>query len=140
MASDNIFVPKSGAIAALDAWLAAVKAPLLAHLYDNNVVYNPDRVLADYNEASFVGYSAQGPISWPPAFTNGTGKAESDSPTLTWNFTGGSGTHTVYGIYVTDDPAAELLLVIPFLTPFTFSPSANSLSKAIQLTDVSELI
>jgi hypothetical protein len=137
--NDNIFVPQGGAIAALTSWLAATDAPLLAHLYVNNINYVPTRVLADYTEASFVGYAAQGPIGWGPVFTNGVGKAESDSPNLTWTFTGATGTFPVFGIYLTNVTITKLLCVIPFLHPVILTPTAPALTRSLQITDRSEL-
>lgn len=136
---DNVYIPDEGERSALDTWLASADGPALAHLYVNNPVYQPDRVLGDYTEASFVGYSAVGPIAWPASFTNPDSKAESDSPNLTWTFTGGSGSALVYGIYLTDQAVTKLLAVVPFLFPVVLTPGSPTLTRSIQMTDVSEL-
>jgi len=139
MSVDTVFCPKEGAISALDAELAAADGPLYARLYDNAVPYTPDVVVADFNEASFAGYSAVGPITWPAAATNGSGKAESDSPALTWTFTGGSGTAVIYGIILTDPSATKAIRVIPFVPAVVLTPGSPTISRVVQLTDVSEL-
>ena len=139
MPTDNVYIPQEGAIAALDAWVQSADGPVLAHLYDNNPAYIPTRVLADYQEASFVGYAPVGPFAWTMAITNGAGKAQVESPGLNFRFTGGSGTAVVYGLYLTDDPATRLLAVVPFLSPFIFSPANPALNRVVQLTDISEL-
>lgn len=139
MSDPNVFVPKVGATAALSAWLASVVGPANAHLYSSNTIYNPDRVLADYTEASFPGYAPVLGVAWGVIFINVAGKSESDSPALNWTFTGGSGTAPVFGIYLTDATDTFLQAVIPFSSPFVFSPSQPNLSQVIQLTDVSEL-
>jgi len=138
MATESVRLPNDGALTVLDKFLAGSDGPALAHLYDNNPVYSPANVLADFNEASFVGYAAVGPIAWPAPSINPGGKAESDSGTIAWTFTAGAGTATAFGIYFTDDPPTKLLLVIPFLDPFIFSPGNPTLSKATKLTEVSE--
>jgi len=138
MATESVRLPNDGALTVLDKFLAGSDGPALAHLYDNNVVYSPLNDLADYNESSFVGYAAVGPISWPAAAINPGGKAESDSGTMVWQFTAGAGTATAFGIYFTDDPPTKLLLVVPFLDPFVFSPGNATLSKALKVTEVSE--
>lgn len=139
MATDNIFIPQTGARAALDDWLAALDGPSSARLYVNNLPYLPTRVLADYVEASFVGYAAVGPIPWSPAFTNMAGKAQSDSLNCVWTFTGGAGTAMVFGIYLTDLAGLKLLAVVPLLVPVTLAPANPSLSRVLSLTDRSEL-
>jgi hypothetical protein len=139
VATDNVYIPNDGAIAALAAWLASVVGPATARLYDNNLPYLPTRVLADYNEASFAGYAPIVGVAWGVIFLNIAGKAESDSPALNWTFTAGAGTQPVFGIYFTDNPATKLQAVVPFSTPFVFAPANRNMSKLVQLTDVSEL-
>jgi hypothetical protein len=139
MADDTIRVPKQGALSDLRGWIAGQLGPGVARLYSSNTMYTPDRVPADYIEASFVGYSAIAALNWTVPSTNSDGKGETDSKALTWTFTGGSGTATVYGIYVTDPALGVLLLVIPFLTAVNLTPASPSLSKVIKLTAVSEL-
>lgn len=139
MATENVYIPQVGARSALDHWTAAGDGPALAHLYVNNLVYLPTRVLADYVEASFVGYAPFGPIPWSAAFTNGGGKAQSDSLNCLWTFTGGSGTADVFGIYLTDAAVTKLLAVVPFLVPVTLKPANPSLARVLSLTDRSEL-
>jgi hypothetical protein len=139
MATENIYIPKEGALAALAAWIAATLGPVAARLYANDVAYNPDRTLADYTEASFSGYSAVDPITWGTPFTNGDGKAEVDSAACSWTFTGGSGTAIVYGILLTDSANTVLMAVIPFVPAITLSPGSPTVARTIQLTDVSEL-
>lgn len=139
MATDQVYIPEEGARARLVAWLAGSDGPSLAHLFDNNPAYNPQRVLADYQEASFAGYAAVGPIAWGGVSTNPQGKAEGASPPISFTFTGGVGTAVVYGLYLTDDPPTKLLAVIPFLDALILTPGAPTVSKSIKLTDVSEL-
>jgi hypothetical protein len=137
--TDNVYVPKQGALSDLDSWIAGDLGASIVRLYASNTPYTPDRVCGDYTEASFVGYAPVGPLSWPPSFTNGSGKAETDSPAISFTFTGGSGTAIVYGIFVTDPSQTKLLLVIPFASPVTLSPSNTSLERVLQVTEVSEL-
>lgn len=139
MNPETLFVPKVGALQALAAWIGATLGPVTARLYDNNVVYNADRVLADYNEATFAGYAPVDPIAWGAAFTNADGKAESDSAICLWTFTGGAGSATVFGIYLTDSSNTQLMAVIPFVPAVILTPSASSVARMLQLTDVSEL-
>lgn len=138
MATGEIRVPNDGALSVLGEWLAIPAGPALAHLYDNNVIFDRTKVLADYNEASFVGYSSVGPLSWPAPSINLDGKAESDSGPLAWNFAAGSGTAIVFGIYFTDDPPTKLLLVVPFDTAVTLTPAMPNLTQAVQVTEYGE--
>ena len=139
LATDNVFVPQQGAISDLASWIAGDLGSAAVRLYVNNVVYGPTRVCSDYTEASFSGYS---PISSPPwgvPFTNSGGKGETDSPALNFTFTGASGTFPIFGMFVTDPSQTKLLLVVPFVIPFVFSPTNPNLSTVLQVTEVSEL-
>jgi hypothetical protein len=133
------FVPHEGELQACADQIAGALGASVARLYDNNHVFNPADTCADYNEASFVGYSPVTPIAWGSPFLNVDGKAETDSPTLTFAFTAGLGTAVVFGLYLTDPGQTKLLRVIPFLFPVTLSPAAPTLALVLQLTDASEL-
>lgn len=139
MTTDNVYMPKQGAKSDLDAWISGDLGIAYARLYVNSVAYTPDRICADFTEASFAGYAPINGIAWVPAFINGSGKAETDSPPLTYLFTAGVGTAFVYGMYVTDAALSKLLLVIPFLAGVTLSPGSNTLTRTLQVTDTSEL-
>lgn len=139
MSVDNIFVPKQGLLSDLAGWLAGDLATARVRLYINNIVYNANRVPADYTEASFVGYAAIGPVAWGAPFINVSDKAESDSPILTWTFTAAIGTHVAFGLYITDPGVTKLLMVSPFIMPFTFSPATPVLQRVVQVVDGSEL-
>jgi len=136
---DTVYIPEEGAGARLAAWLASSDGPALAHLYDNNPAYNPQRVLADYQESAFTGYAAVGPLGWGGVSTNPQGKAQGSTSPLLWTFTAGAGTAVVYGMYLTDDPPTVLLAVIPFLDAIVLTPGSPNLVKSVRLTDVSEL-
>jgi hypothetical protein len=139
MSTDNVYVPEQGALSDLRGWIAGELGAALVRLYVSNTPYLPTRVPADYTEASFVGYAPQGPLAWPAPVTNGAGKAESDSPVVTFDFAAGAGTAIVYGIFVTDPSATVLLLVVPFQAPVTLSPASPQLQRVLQVTEVSEL-
>lgn len=139
MSVDNLFVPKQGLLSDLADLLAGQLATAVVRLYANNVVYTPNRVPADYTEASFVGYAPIGAVAWGVPFVNSADKAESDSPILTWTFTGAIGTHVVFGAYITDPGLTKLLRVIPFIMPFTFAPVTPVLQRVVQLVHASEL-
>lgn len=139
VSADSLFLPNQGGISDLSNWIAGDLGSAFARLYTNNLVYLPTRVPADFTEAAFAGYSPQGALAWSPPFLNGMGKIETDSRVITFNFTAGSGTQPVFGLYVTDLLKTKLLLVMPFLMPFIFSPANNSLTRVIQLTQMSQL-
>jgi hypothetical protein len=123
----------------LGEWLLVPSGPAIAHLYDNAIVFDRTQVLADYNESSFVGYAAVGPITWPAPSINLEGKAESDSGALTWTFTAGAGTAVVRGMYFTDDPPTRLLLVVPFDEAVILTPAVPQLVQAVKVTEYGEL-
>jgi hypothetical protein len=134
-----LYVPQTGRVKSLDAWLLdATRAPWHAHLYVNNQPYLPTRVIGDYTEASFTGYALQN-IIWTFAAINLAGKAESSGGTISFTFTGSTGTFTIFGIYLTDALDSVLLAVIPFLAPIVVSPSNRTVAYALRLTDTSEL-
>lgn len=139
MSTDVVRVPKQGALSDLAAWIAGELGSCLVKLYVSNTVYTPDRIPSDYTEASFAGYAPIAAPSWGVPFTNVGGKAETDSPTLTWAYTAASGTATVFGVFVTDTTGTKLLLVVPFITPETLTPGSPTLTRTLQLTEVSEL-
>jgi hypothetical protein len=138
-AEPNVFIPDEGAKNDLDNWVAGDLGSCAVRLYDNNHVFGVTDTVSDYNESSFVGYAPAMSPAWGPPFINGDGKAETDSPGLTWTFTSGSGTAVVYGIYITDSAGTKLLAVIPLLSPVTLSPAQPSLTYVVQITAVSEL-
>jgi hypothetical protein len=139
MSIDNVFVPKQGALSDLAAWIAGDLGASYVRLYVNNQVYTPNRVPADYTEASFAGYAPVHAIAWLAPFINGSGKAETDSPPFTYTFTAGVGTVTLFGLFVTDLALTKLLLVAPFVMPVVLSPGQNILTRTLQITDTSEL-
>jgi hypothetical protein len=139
MTTNNIYIPHQGALSDIAGWIAGDLGPAVARLYSVNVPYLPTRVCGNYTEAAFPGYAPASPLAWGVPFINGGGKAESDSAVLTWTDTALAGTYQVFGIYVTNVPLTKLLMVIPFLGPFVFSPSNNVLSYMLQATEVSEL-
>jgi len=137
---DNVYFPQEGAKAALDAFLASSDGPAYARLYDNAVPFDPTNTLADYNEASFSGYAAVGPITWPAASINGEGKAQADSPALDFTFTAGAGTATVQGLYFTDATNTILIAVVPLVGAVILTPAQPTLSRVVAMTDVGELV
>jgi len=139
MTVQNIYVPQQGALSDLAGWIAGDLGIAYARLYVSNTPYIPTRVCADYTEAAFAGYAPAFPLAWGIPFTNGLGKAEADSAALVWSYTGPIGTHTAYGIYLTNAAKNKLLMVVPFLSLFMFSPTVTTLTYVVQVTEVSEL-
>jgi len=134
---EGAVITDAGAIADLDAFRVLLNDGRVA-LWDNN--FNPTKasVLADFNEASFVGYASISPAGFAAAFLNGDGKAETDSAVLLWTFTAGSGTAVVYGWMVIDQADAEVLAFQKFLSPVVLTPGSPNLSRVIQIGAVSE--
>jgi hypothetical protein len=139
MTTPNIYVPNEGAISDMAGWLAGDLGPAYARLYVSNTPFLRTRVCADYTEASFPGYVPVNPMGWGVPFINGAGKAEVDSAALVWTLSSLIGSYFAYGIYVTDVAKTKLLMVLPFLSPYEFTPAFNSLAYIVQATEVSEL-
>lgn len=139
MTTDNVYVPQQGSLSDLAGWIAGDLGAALVRLYDSFVLYSPTLTPAAFHEASFTGYAPLGPIAWTPPFVNGGGKAETDSPVLTWTRAIMVGTASIYGVYVTNPAKTKLLLVSPFLTPQDLTSAEPSLSRLLQVTEVSEL-
>jgi hypothetical protein len=137
--TQNLYVPQEGQLSDLTDWLAGDLGSAYARLYTNNPVYLPTNDCGDYVEAAFAGYVPANPLGWGSPFINASEEAEVDSGALTWTYSVGSGSQYVFGIYVTDAAKSKLLLVIPFLTPFQFTPAQDSLSYVIQATAASQL-
>lgn len=139
MANDIVRIPHQGDISDLSGWIAGELGGARARLFDTPHVFNPGDTPASYHEASFVGYAPQGPVVWNPPFINVGGKAESDSQVLTWTFSAGVGTATVYGWFLTDATGLKLLAACSFVSPVVLQPASPSLSRIIQMTAVGEL-
>lgn len=139
MSVDNVFIPKQGTLSDIAGWIAGDLGSALVRLYDNAHVFSPNDTPASYSEVSFAGYAPAGPVAWTAPVINGSGKAETDSPPLTWTFTAGVGTALVRGIFVTDVAKTKLLLVVPFNQVVTLTPAQPVLSRTLQVTEVSEL-
>jgi hypothetical protein len=135
----NVYIPNGGALSDLEGWIAGQLGAATVHLYDVFRNPTPADVPASFHESSFVGYAPLGPVAWGAPFINGGGKAESDSPVLTWTFTAGVGTALVYGWYIVNAGLTRVLASSPFLSPVILAPASNVLSRVIQLTEVSEL-
>lgn len=138
MAVSNVIVTNDGAIDDLDTWRANLNAGSV-RLFANNFTPLRTSVPADFVESSFVGYAPISPANFGAAFLNAGGKAESDSAVLTWTFTAGVGTATVFGWYLTNLAGTKVLLATKFIVPVILSPAAPNLSRTIQATAVSEL-
>lgn len=131
-------IPDEGALVNLEQWRAVLNAGTV-RLFANNFTPNKSSVLADFLESSFVGYARVTPAGFAPPFTNGDGKAESDSAPCSFTFTAGSGTATVFGMYIVDASDSFVLLAWKFLAPVILTPAQPLLSRVIQATGVSEL-
>lgn len=139
MAVDSVYIPEEGARAAMDAWMGdTALGPAHAHLTDEAKAWNPALTLADLHEASFTGYAVLNAV-WGVAFTNGGGKAQTDSNNLLWTFTGGAGTTPVFAVYLTDAADSILLAYIPLIAPEILTPGSPNFSRVISLTGISEL-
>lgn len=139
MTTANVMLPQQGTLSDLAGWIAGDLGAGYARLFTNNHVFAPTDTCADYTEAAFTGYAPVHPLAWGTPFINGGGKAETDSTVCTFTFSGGTGSFTTFGLYVTDLSLTKLLLVMPFISPVIFTPSSPTESFVIQLTEVSEL-
>lgn len=137
MTTDVVRYPQEGSLSELAGWIAGDLGTCKVKLYSSNTPYVATRVVGDYTEAAFVGYSQISSPAWGTPFVNGSGQAETDSPVLNWSYTGSSGTAQVFGIYLTDSSEAKLLAVVPFVSPVTLTPTDTLLSRtvAIQVID-----
>lgn len=122
------------------AFLNAGANNVFARLFTNNYTPVHSSVPANFTEATFVGYSPVAP-NFAAAFLNGGGKAEIDSAVVSWLFTAGVGTATVYGWYLTYDTGGGNVLVMAtkFIVPVVLTPAAPTLDRVIRATAVSEL-
>lgn len=109
------------------------------HLFTNNYTPVAGSVLANFTEATFVGYASAIVGAWAAPSTSG-GRASSQPPVITFTAPGGGLPQTVYGYYVTD--AASTIVYWaerdPAATPFVFSAPGNQYSVQLKLTEGSE--
>lgn len=129
----NIVIPNQGTIDDLDSWRPNLNAGSV-RLYTNNYTPIHTSVPANFTEATFVGYAPVSPPGFAAAFLNGFGQAETDSGVITFTFTAGVGTVTVYGWFLTNLAGTKVLAATKFLVPIVLTPVAPSLSRVIQLT------
>lgn len=134
---EGAVITNDGALEDLESFRAILNAGSVA-LWDNNFNPTKDSVLADFTEASFVGYSRFAPPGFAAPFINGDGKAETDSAVLLWTFTGGTGTAVVYGWLIIDQADAKALAFQKFLEPVILTPGSPNLSRVIQIGAISE--
>lgn len=139
MSDDIVRFPHEGDLSELEAWIAGELGTCYARLFDSYVPWDPGNTVADYNEATFTGYAPINGISWGSPFINGDGKAETDSPSLTWTFTAGAGSTDVYGWMLTDSTGTKLLAVCQFVNIVTLTPGQPNLSRVIQVCVVGEV-
>jgi hypothetical protein len=79
------------------------------HLYQNNLVFNPDTVvLADLVEATFATYAAV-VLTWDTPSVSDDGHPEIHSDRVTWRPTSSATPNDIYGYYITDAASAVLL-------------------------------
>jgi hypothetical protein len=138
MSQDQLLITNDGALDVTDSWRARLNAGRV-RLFDLPHIPAHADTPASYHEASFVGYAPFAPPAFGVPFLNGGGKAETDSTVLMWNFTAGVGTATIYGWYITDVSGLKVLAACKFLVPVVLTPVSPTLTRIIQITDVSEL-
>jgi hypothetical protein len=101
-------------------------------LFSNDHTPADDDDPSDYTEATFEGY-ASGQLTRDGAmYTDGTDKATQDYETITYTFTGTSGSQTIYGWYAVNDMSV-LILAERFGSAKTFDPGHPELELQISL-------
>lgn len=109
---------------------AAATPPLdgcKVHLFTNDFTPLPSTLLADFDEANFVGYAEVTIADWGTTINTGTARAGS---TASATFTAGAIVapgQTVYGYYVTDSGETVVLFSERFETAVNFVNQFDSL-------------
>lgn len=125
---DATVVVNSGLLLVLADILAGDWALPTVHLFINDVDPGPGAVVADFDEATFTGSTAQAIGAWGEAFMAEDGAATSVAPQLQWDWDSGVA-ETVYGVYVLSAGVGTPLLgYARFETPIGMAVTSNSLA------------
>jgi hypothetical protein len=119
--------PTEGRIYVLNRWSPG--GNFWVWLFKNNFTITAATVYSDLTPADFAGYSAQFP-TWSAAADDGAGNGERHPPTLTFSFSSGSPTNTIYGVACSPDNAgivSKLLVAVNLTTPKVMASPGDSL-------------
>lgn len=136
-ATNTVVITNDGSLADINAFLGTMNLGTV-RLFTNNYTPVHTSVPSSFVEAAYVGYVPQVP-SYGPAFLNGFGQAETDSAPLTWTFTAGAGSVTIFGWYLLDSTGTKVLWGEKFVLPITLTPASPSFTRVSQITEVSAI-
>jgi hypothetical protein len=108
-------------------------------LFKNNITPAGTDVLATYTEADFTGYADVVTGAWVAATLDGSNRGIANAPDAVFTQTAITVTNNIYGYYVTDNPATEVLWAERFdSAPFAMSAVGSKITVTPTLTFVSE--
>ena len=123
-----LIMPTEGRIYVLDRWSPGGNN-LWIWLFKNNHTVTDATVYSDLTNADFAGYSRQHP-TWSAAADDGLGNGETHPGTITFSFSSGSPTNTIYGVAVSPDSAgivSKILVAVNLATPKVMASPGDSL-------------
>ncbi len=124
----SLITPTEGRIYVLNNWSTG-GSDFWVWLFKNNHTVTAATVYADLTNADYAGYSRQHP-SWSGAADDGSGNAERHPGTLTFSFSSGSPTNTIYGVAVSPDSAgivSKILVAVNLTTPKVMASPGDTL-------------
>lgn len=114
-------------LAALINTGAPFEAPIVK-LFQNDVVPDVNTVLADLDEADFAGYADVNGPTWGTPYIDVDGNALVTAASHEFVASGPTPANTIYGWYMTDDPATKLLAAYRFSTPVGINATGDGLT------------
>jgi len=131
-------VPDVGELILLNA-LRAVPATTnwFCMLYQNNYTPVDGSVFADFTEATFNGYSAQGFAFSAPTTVSGKATLVATAPCV-FTSTGGSPANTIYGYMVGDTLTGEVVWAERFGSSQAMVNNGDQISVTLKFTGKSE--
>jgi hypothetical protein len=103
------------------------------HLYDLDHTPTPESVLADFHEASFVGYASYTVTTWGTAYLSVDGMATTTAPSHQWTGPAAGAGPTIFGYYITDSAGLILRGAARFVTPIPLLDATQSMILEINL-------
>jgi len=133
-----LVVPQEGSLALMQYLRLGMPAPIMIHLFINDLLVDTTTVLTDFTEASFPGYLAQA-VTFPAApFLNIDGAAEIDAGGPASFVSTGPSTQTAYGYWVDDGSYTSIWWAERFASPVDFRMAGSFTQVVLALTGITE--
>jgi hypothetical protein len=106
--------------------------------YKNNYIPVVGSLIGNFTECDFTGYTDVVTGTWVAAGPDGSGRATASAPQVAFTASGSAVGNTVYGVFITDNPATQVLWAERFDTPFVVAVSGDQVKYTPTFTFKSE--